>query len=70
MQQVVLNQIQDTVEAMSNRPTQALSVASVKEGATGVLVTVRESGIVLGWVASGVRATFPVPIPAASGLAS
>jgi hypothetical protein len=60
----------DTVEAMSNRPTRALSVASVKEGATVVLAPVRDSGIVLGWVASGVRATFPVPIPAASGLVS
>jgi len=48
MQQVILNLIRDTVEAMSNRPTRALSVASEKEGPTGVLVTVRESGIVLG----------------------
>jgi C4-dicarboxylate-specific signal transduction histidine kinase len=70
MRQVILNLIRDTVETMSNRPTRALSVASVKEGATAVLVTVRDSGIVLGWVASGVRATFPVPIPAASGLVS
>ena len=70
MRQVILNLIRDTVEAMSNRSTRALSVTSVKESATCVLVTVRESGIVLGWVASGVRATFPVPIPAASGLAS
>jgi C4-dicarboxylate-specific signal transduction histidine kinase len=70
MQQVILNLIRDTVEAMSNRPTRALSVASVEEGATGVLVTVRESGIVLAWVASGVRATFPVPMPVASGLVS
>jgi len=70
MRQVILNLIRDTVEAMSNRPTRALSVASVKEGATAVLVTVRESGIVLGWVANVVRATFPVPIPAASGLVS
>jgi C4-dicarboxylate-specific signal transduction histidine kinase len=70
MRQVLLNLIGDTVEAMGNRPTRALSVASVKEGATGVLVTVRDSGIVLGWVASGVRATFPVPIPATSGLVS
>jgi C4-dicarboxylate-specific signal transduction histidine kinase len=70
MQQVILNLIRDTVEAMSNRPTRALSVASVTEGATGVLVTLQDSGIVLGWVASGVRATFAVPIPAASGLVS
>jgi C4-dicarboxylate-specific signal transduction histidine kinase len=70
MQQVILNLIPDTVEAMSNRPTRALSVASEKEGATRVLVRVRESGIVLGWVASGVRASFPVPIPAASGFVS
>ena len=70
MQQVILNLIRDTVEAMSNRPTRALSVASVEEGATGVLVTVRESGVVLGWLAGGARATFPVPIPAASGLVS
>jgi len=64
---VILNLIRDTVEAMSNRPRRALSVASEKEGATGVLVTVRASGIVVGWV---IRATFPVPIPAASGLVS
>ena len=70
MQQVILNLIPDTVEAMSNRPKRAFAVASVKEGATGVLVTVRESGIVLGWVLSGVRATFPVPIAAACGLVS
>ena len=70
MQQVILNPILNAVEAMRSQPTRARSVASVKEGATGVLVTIRDSGIVLGRVASSVRATLPVSISAAPGAVS
>jgi C4-dicarboxylate-specific signal transduction histidine kinase len=67
MQQVIINLILNAVEAMRSQPTRALSVASVKDGTTDVLVTVRDSGIGLGRVVSPVRATFPISIPAASG---
>jgi C4-dicarboxylate-specific signal transduction histidine kinase len=66
MQQVIINLMLNAVEAMRSQATRALSVASVKDASTGVLVTVRGSGIGLGRLVSAVR-TFPISIPAASG---
>jgi C4-dicarboxylate-specific signal transduction histidine kinase len=68
MEQVIINLILNVVEAMRSPSTRALSVTAVKDGATGVLVTVPDSSIVLGRVAGAVRATFPDP--AASGAVS
>ena len=66
MQQVIINVILNAFEAMRSQATRALSVASVKDGSTEVLVTVRGSGLGLGRLASAVR-TLPIRIPAASG---
>jgi C4-dicarboxylate-specific signal transduction histidine kinase len=47
LQQVILNLIMNAIEAMSeiDEPQRKLLIASAKDGATGVLVAIRDSGV-------------------------
>jgi C4-dicarboxylate-specific signal transduction histidine kinase len=47
LQQVILNLVMNAIEAMSDigEPQRKLLITSAKDGATGVLVTIRDSGV-------------------------